>query len=217
MSDIFNQIATSRLVAMVIIDDAEDGAPLANTLWKNGITTMEVALRTAHSHNAITEIRDAQPAMLVGAGTVLTPAMISEAAEAGAHFALAPGADPVVLEEALKVGLPFIPGIACPTDISVALRHDCKNMKFFPAHRLGGLNYLRDITTPFLHLFPRFLPLGGLTLETGLEYLADPLIFAIGGSWIAPRELIQSRDWQAIGARASAASSAVRQTSPDLR
>jgi 2-dehydro-3-deoxyphosphogluconate aldolase/(4S)-4-hydroxy-2-oxoglutarate aldolase len=102
------------------------------------------------------------------------------------------------LRAAAAAGLPFFPGVATPSDIEAALAEGRRLMKFFPAEPSGGLPYLRSMAAPYLHLGLSFIPLGGLDENNFTAYLEDPLVPAVGGSWIAPRGLIQKRDWAAI-------------------
>ena len=133
---------------------------------------------------------------------------------AGAAFGVAPGMNPRVVHAARDAGLPFAPGIATPSDIEQALECDCRLLKFFSAEPMGGISYLKSIAAPYAHLNLRYIPLGGIDASHLDRYLAEPLIQAIGGSWIAPRELIQKHDWQTIGERAREAAAKVRAFRP---
>jgi 2-dehydro-3-deoxyphosphogluconate aldolase/(4S)-4-hydroxy-2-oxoglutarate aldolase len=83
-------------------------------------------------------------------------------------------------------------------------------MKFFPCEASGGLAYLRNIAAPFAHLGVKYIPLGGLDSANAGKYLADSLVAAIGGSWLAPREIIDSENWTAVTANARQASEIAR-------
>jgi 2-dehydro-3-deoxyphosphogluconate aldolase/(4S)-4-hydroxy-2-oxoglutarate aldolase len=110
-----------------------------------------------------------------------------------------------LLAAARASGFSFAPGIATPTDIEIAVEHGCGLLKFFPAEQLGGLPYLRAVAAPYAHLALRYVPLGGLTADNAGDYLRDPLIAAIGGSWIAPRDLIKAQEWDKITSNARVA------------
>jgi 2-dehydro-3-deoxyphosphogluconate aldolase/(4S)-4-hydroxy-2-oxoglutarate aldolase len=118
--------------------------------------------------------------------------------------------NPRVVAEARRIGLPFAPGVCTPTDIELAVEQGCRLLKFFPSEPSGGLPYLRTIAAPFLHLGVRFIPLGGVSAANAETYLREPSVLALGGSWLAPAELIRSKDWKAITAHARAASAIVR-------
>ena len=202
---IANRVHTTGIVAVLVIDREEDGPPLAKALLTGGVDVMELTLRTPAALGALRRIRVEVPEMLAGAGTVLTPGQVVEVKNAGAEFAVSPGVNPRVLRAAREAGLPFAPGIATPTDIEQALEFDCKVLKFFPAEPSGGLAYLKAIAAPYQHLGVQFLPLGGLNEKNMASYLADPIVAAIGGSWLAPRDAIREGRWDHITTLATTA------------
>lgn len=196
-------LATARVVSVLTLDRAEDAAPLIEALLAGGIRAVELALRTPAALAAVRLMRAATPDLLLGAGTVLTPAQADAAKAAGADFALAPGCDATTVQHCRKIDLPFIPGVATASDIQAALGLGCTLFKWFPAEPLGGVRGLRSLAAPFLHLGVRFLPLGGISEETTPAYLAEPCVAAVGGSWIATPELIRGRAWDEIKQRAA--------------
>ena len=197
------------VLAVLVIDDAADAVPLACALVAGGIDCIELTLRTDAAMEALRRIRAEVPGMLVGAGTVLTPEQVNEVKEAGAAFGVAPGMNPRVVAEARRIGFPFAPGVCTPTDIELAIEQGCRWLKLFPVEASGGLAYLRSIAAPFLHLGIQFIPLGGVSMANAEAYLREPSVLALGGSWIAPRELIQRKDWTGITANASNVSAMV--------
>ncbi len=208
------RIQSTGIVAVLVIDSEEDGPPLAKALLAGGVDAMELTLRTPAALGALRRIRAEVPEMLAGAGTVLTPAQVVEVKNAGAEFAVSPGVNPRVLQAAKDNGIPFAPGIATPSDVEMALEFDCRLLKFFPAEACGGLAYLKAIAAPYLHLGVRFLPLGGVNEQNMSSYLSDPLISAIGGSWLAPREAIREKHWDSITALARNATTLIKSTRP---
>jgi 2-dehydro-3-deoxyphosphogluconate aldolase / (4S)-4-hydroxy-2-oxoglutarate aldolase len=204
-SQLTDQVSAAGVVAVLVIDEVRDAVPLARALLEGGVGVMELTLRTPAALDALREIRRGVPEMVAGIGTILTCDQLYAAREAGAAFGVAPGCNPRLLAAAREEGFSFAPGIATPTDIEVALEHGCRLLKFFPAEQLGGLSYLRAMAAPYAHLGVRYIPLGGLTAANASSYLQDPLIAAIGGSWIAPREAIKANDWAKISAQAGAA------------
>ena len=193
-----------------MVDRVEDAVPLARALLAGGIDVLELTLRTEAAIDAIRAIKTELPQMLVGAGTVLTIEQVRQATAAGADFALAPGMNPAVVRAAQSAGLPFVPGVATPSDVERALECECRTLKFFPAEPAGGLTYLKSMAAPYAHLNVRFIPLGGLNAENAGRYLDDPMILAIGGSWIARRGAISAGDWRSITALARQARSLVK-------
>lgn len=208
---LFERIRRCGNVAVTVIEDPENAVPLARALLAGGVDAMELALRTPRSIEALRRVTAEVPEMLVGAGTVLTPAQAAEAKAAGAAFAVAPGFNPRVVRAAADEGLPFAPGVMSPSEIEGAYELGCtKLLKFFPASVAGGIPGLRTLAAPYKHLGVKFLPLGGLKLENTADWLAEPLVAACGGSWIAPAKLIAARDWAAVEANAAAACAAAR-------
>ncbi len=199
------------VIAVLMIDDASDAVPVAQALLAGGVDCIELTLRTPAAMEALRRIRAEVPEMLVGIGTILTPQQAQEVQAAGAAFGVAPGMNPRVVAAAKEVGLPFAPGICTPTDIELAIEQGCKLLKFFPSEPCGGLAYLRTIAAPFAHLGVKYIPLGGVGANNAEQYLKEPSVHALGGSWLAPRDLIQRKDWAAITANAREASAIVKQ------
>ena len=197
-SEIFSRLNAACVVAVLIIDRAEDAVPVAEALLAGGVTAMELTLRTPAALDALRAVKRAVPQMLAGIGTVLRPEQVAQVLDAGGEFGVAPGMNPRVVEAALKAGLPFAPGICTPSDIERALEFDRKVLKFFPAEPSGGLAYLRSIAAPYAHLGVKYMPLGGLTVKNMTDYLSEPMVGGIGGSWLAPRDVIRAGDWPRI-------------------
>lgn len=214
--ELSSRIEACGVVAVLVIDDAANAVPVAKALLDGGIGVMELTLRTPAALDALRKIRKDVPDMIAGVGTILTPAQLREAKEAGAAFGVAPGMNPRVLAAAREEQFSFAPGIATPSDIEAALEFDCRLLKFFPCEVSGGLAYLKNIAAPYAHLKLKYIPLGGLNEKNMGTYLSDPLVGALGGSWLAPREMIAAGDWAGITARAAAASAAVKSARPPL-
>ena len=204
----------SGVIAVVTIDRAEDAVPLACALLAGGVNCLELTLRTEVALECLRRIRAEVPEMMIGVGTILTPKQANDAKDNGATFGVAPGMNPRVVAEAQRIGLPFGPGVCTPTDIELALEAGCKVMKFFPSEPSGGLGYLRTIAAPFLHLGVKFIPLGGVTMGNAVAYLQEPSVLALGGSWLAPKDLIAKGDWTGITKLAREACDLVKQVRP---
>ena len=214
MAELFPEALAERIsrsgnIAVAIVDDPEKAVPLARALLKGGVDSIELTFRTPCAAEALRRIAAEVPEVTVGAGTVLTPAQVRQARDAGAAFAVAPGFNPDVVRAARDEGIPFAPGIMTPSEIEGAYALGCTRiLKFFPASVVGGLAGLRTLSAPYKHLGIRYIPLGGLKAANTAEWLADPLVAACGGSWIAPAKLIAAGDWAAIEANARIATEA---------
>ncbi len=204
-SPLFQRIAAARVIAVLVVDSADDAVATAKALLAGGVDAMELTLRTPAALDALRAVREQVPDMLAGVGTIVTTEQADQALEAGAAFGVSPGINVEVVNHAAQISLPFAPGVMTPTDVDTGVAKGCQLLKFFPATSAGGLVHLKNIAAPYAHLGVQFIPLGGVTQENLPEWLASPLIPAVGGSWLAPRELIAAKDWQEITRRATAA------------
>jgi 2-dehydro-3-deoxyphosphogluconate aldolase/(4S)-4-hydroxy-2-oxoglutarate aldolase len=193
----------SPVMPVVVIDDAAHAEPLARVLLASGIRTIEVTLRTSAALDSIRSIAKTAPDMIVGAGTVLNLADLEAAIEAGARYALSPGATPKLMKAARNAKIPFIPGVATSSEIMRGLDLGYTHFKFFPAEQLGGVAALKALHGPLCDA--QFCPTGGITPDKAPAYLALPNVLCVGGSWIAPADKIKAQDWAAIEAAAKQA------------
>jgi 2-dehydro-3-deoxyphosphogluconate aldolase/(4S)-4-hydroxy-2-oxoglutarate aldolase len=201
----FDLIARHGVVPVIALDDAAAALSLADALIEGGLPLAEITFRTPAARDTIAAIARHRPAMIVGAGTILSEDQLDAATDAGARFALSPGLDPAVLAQAARRGLPFAPGIMTPSDLQAAMRHGCRLVKFFPATAAGGPAMLRAIAAPYAHTGIGFNPTGGITADTLGDWLALPEVRAVGGTWIATRADIAAGRWDRITANARAA------------
>ncbi|MBN2657599.1 MAG: bifunctional 4-hydroxy-2-oxoglutarate aldolase/2-dehydro-3-deoxy-phosphogluconate aldolase [Spirochaetales bacterium] len=193
------------IIAVLIIDNPDMAVPLAETLLENGVNTIELTLRTETALESLRRIRREVPEIMAGAGTVLSPAQVVEVNSAGAAFGVAPGFNRRVVEKAASEKFPFSPGISTPSELEGAVENGCNVLKFFHAEAMGGVKYLKGINAPYSFLNLSYIPLGGLKPDNIHEYLEMEEVLALGGSWIAPRPLIQAEDWKTIGKNAAEA------------
>jgi 2-dehydro-3-deoxyphosphogluconate aldolase / (4S)-4-hydroxy-2-oxoglutarate aldolase len=172
-------------------------------LLRGGLPVAEVTFRTAAAGRAIEVIRASAPDMLVGAGTVASPAQVDEAISAGAAFVVTPGFNRRVVEACLEKRIPVIPGVNAPGFIEMALEYGLETLKFFPAGPSGGVAFLKSLAGPYPHV--RFMPTGGVTLANLPDYLALPNVIACGGSWMVEGALIDGGRFDEIASLAAAA------------
>lgn len=195
---VLDRVEKCGVIAVLIIDKVEDAVPVAKALLSGGIEVMELTLRTPAAIESLIRINEQVPEMLAGIGTILTPGQVEDIVKAGAAFGVAPGLNPDVVLKAHQLQLPFAPGVATPGELEKAVSLGCKEIKFFPAEAMGGLKYLKSFGAPYKHLGISYIPLGGLNAGNMADYLKEPSVLALGGSWIAKRDLIQKQDWQTI-------------------
>ena len=210
---ILQRLEKSGVGAGFSVEKAEHAVPLTKALLAGGIDAIELTLRTPAAMDALKAVCANVPEMLTGVGTILTPKLVTEVKLAGADFGVAPGMNPRVIRAAQEAGLPFAPGIATPSDLEAAIELGCRFVKFFPAEASGGIPYLRSMGAPYRHLGIQYFPLGGLNAENMVEYLKEPNVPTIGGSWIVKKELVNNEDWDGITARAADVIKTLRESS----
>jgi len=194
----------TRILPVVVLDDAELALPLAEALLEGGIDAMEITLRHACALDAIARVRRQLPGMCVGAGTLIRAEDFSRVAAAGARFAVSPGLTAALAAAARASELPFIPGVMSPSEVIAAQEQGYSLLKLFPAAQAGGLAMLKALASPFAGV--RFCPTGGVSAGTLGEFLRQPNVALVGGSWLTPADAIRCRDWKRVAALAREAS-----------
>jgi 2-dehydro-3-deoxyphosphogluconate aldolase/(4S)-4-hydroxy-2-oxoglutarate aldolase len=202
---IFNKVAELGIVPVIAIEKVDAAIPLADALLQGGLPVVEITFRTAAAAEVIRKISQERPQLLVGAGTVLTAANLDAAKASGAAFAVAPGLNPQTVRQAQAIGLPFVPGIATPSDIEAALALGCKLLKFFPAGVFGGVATVEAFSAPYKHTGVKFMPTGGVSTANLEAYLKLDTVAAVGGTWIAKKEDLTAGKWDDIRSRCKAA------------
>jgi 2-dehydro-3-deoxyphosphogluconate aldolase/(4S)-4-hydroxy-2-oxoglutarate aldolase len=214
MNPVLEQIGRLRIIPVVSIDDAADAAGLGDALAAGGLPIAEITFRTDAAAESIRTLAR-RPDLLVGAGTVLNVDTAKRAVDVGAKFIVSPGFNPKVVRWCVDNAVPITPGTATPTDIEMALDHGLNVVKFFPAEQIGGLKTLKAIAAPYGMM--RFVPTGGIGPDNLAEYLKFPKILAVGGSWMATKELISARQFQKITDLTRQAVQAAEQARPAAR
>ena len=201
--EISELLGGTRIVPVVAIEDARLAVPLAETLISSGINIIEITLRTPEALDAIENVSRAIPEMKVGAGSIRLVEQFAQVRDAGARFAVSPGATDKLINQAARLSIPFIPGAITPSEILALFERGFTLQKFFQAESAGGIDLLRAMASPVPEV--RFMATGGISAELAIDYLAEPNVAAIGGSWIAPASLIKARDFDQISQLASQA------------
>src|SRR5260370_26903556 len=180
------------VIPVLTIERERDAVPLARALFEGGLSVIEVTLRTAAAPSAIAAIAQELPQVIVGAGTLLRAADIATAVHAGARFVVSPGMMPELAAAALSAELPYLPGVATPSEVMAARALGICVMKLFPAEALGGTAWLKALAPVFPGV--AFCPTGGIDETGAAEYLALPNVPMVGGSWMAPKDAIAAGD-----------------------
>lgn len=186
------------VVPVLTIDRVEDAVPLARALVAGGVRTLEITLRTEAALAAARAVIAEVPDAIVGLGTVLSPRDFETAQAIGARFTVSPGATRELLDAAAASDLPLLPGVATASELMQARERGFDVLKFFPAEQAGGIAMLRAWAGPFPDL--KFCPTGGIGEGNAANWLAEPMVLAVGGSWICPSSAVRSADWAGITA-----------------
>jgi 2-dehydro-3-deoxyphosphogluconate aldolase / (4S)-4-hydroxy-2-oxoglutarate aldolase len=189
---------SARVIPVLTIERLEDAVPLAKALIAGGVRVLEVTLRTPVAIEAAKAIMANVPEAIVGIGTILNGDDLARAEALGVKFGISPGATPELLKAAAASELPFAPGIATASELMQALAYGFNLVKFFPAEQSGGIKALRALAGPFPDA--RFCPTGGIGQANAGEWLSEPNVVAVGGSWLCPAADIRSGNWAGISA-----------------
>lgn len=193
----------SPVIPVLVIDRTEDAIPIAQALVDGGLRILEITLRTANALEVIRDISRYVPQAVVAAGTITTPKQWHAAAQAGAQFVVSPGLTPHLASEAAKAPVPLLPGVATASELMIAMDSGFECFKFFPAQQAGGTGMLKAWHGPFADAV--FCPTGGITIETAPQFLSLPNVACVGGSWLAPAQLVKTQNWPALQALAAQA------------
>ena len=191
-------IKQHKIVPVIALEGMDQILPLADALIEGRLPLIEITFRTKIAAKAIAVLTKQRPELLVGAGTVLTTDELKSAVDSGASFGVAPGFNPAIVEEALRLNFPFIPGILTPTELEAAMELGIEVFKFFPAEAAGGINYLTSLAAPYSHKKIEFVPTGGVNPKNLIDYLAIKAVMAVGGTWIAKKDSIEAGQWEVI-------------------
>lgn len=204
----YEQLAALGVVPVVVLDRVEDAAPLAHALVAGGLPAAEVTFRTPVAADCIATMREAEPDMIVGAGTVLSIDQAELAIANGARFVVSPGFSEPLVKRVLELEVPALPGTVTPSEVMAARQLGLTVTKFFPAANFGGLTTIKALGGPFpTH---RFMPTGGVDAGNLKNYLTCPNIIACGGTWMVKQSLFANGSFEAVERLAREAATIVK-------
>lgn len=192
-------LSTLRLqpvVPVIVIDDAKSAVPLARALVAGGLKAIEITLRTPAALDAIRAVAEEVEGGVAGAGTVLDAKQWEAAVKAGAQFVVSPGAGPSLLDAADQSDVPLLPGAVTASEVMHLRDRGYSVLKFFPAEQAGGAAYLNALASPLSGI--SFCPTGGISLKNARDYLSLPNVVCVGGSWVAPKQMVAEGNWEGI-------------------
>lgn len=195
-----NLLELSPVVPVVVLENRAHAVPLARALLAGGVPVIEVTLRSDAALDAVRAIAAEVPGMVVGAGTVRSAAQAEAAVAAGAQFLVSPGSTDRLLDALAEQAVPFLAGVATPSEMLRLLERGIAEAKLFPASAVGGTALLKAVSGPLPQL--RFCPTGGISAASAPEYLALPNVGCVGGSWLAPADALATGDWDRVTALA---------------
>ena len=187
-----------KIVPVLVLNSVDEGLKMCEILAECNLPGAEITFRTSAAQAVIKAVSEHFPDFCVGAGTVLNVEDLHRAFEAGAKFAVAPGFNPVVVQEAVRNEFVFAPGICTPSEAEQAMALGCRFLKFFPAEAAGGVKMIKSIIAPYKHLGIRFMPTGGVSTANVADYLAVKEIVAVGGTWLGKSADIEAGNWDLI-------------------
>lgn len=202
-------VKVAPVIPVMVVERIEDAVPLARALYNGGLKVLEITLRTPCALDAIAAMVEALPDdAVIGAGTIITPADLEKAVKAGSTFLVSPGTTPALIEAAKSCAIPLLPGVATPTEAMHLFVQGFTHLKFFPAEAAGGVPMMKSIGGPLPQI--TFCPTGGIDLARAPSYLALPNVACVGGTWMAPKELMKAGRWDEIERLAREAASLPR-------
>jgi 2-dehydro-3-deoxyphosphogluconate aldolase/(4S)-4-hydroxy-2-oxoglutarate aldolase len=184
------------VIPVIVLHDLKHAAPLAEALVAGGLTVLEVTLRTPVALAAIEIMRRAVPEAIVGAGTLTSPEHFGAVRNAGAQFGVSPGLTPALAAASRESNWPWLPGVMTTTELMQARELGYHCCKLFPAQQAGGTGMLKALHAVFPDV--SFCPTGGITADNAIQFLEQPNVLCVGGSWVAPAGLIKAGDWLAV-------------------
>ena len=196
MNKISEDIARYGVVPVVVLNDPAEALPVADALLKGGLPVAEVTFRTAAAEEAIRIIAAERPAMLVGAGTVLTIDQVDRAVAAGAKFIVCPGFDPEIVDYCIGKNIPVFPGCTTASEVAWGVKRGLTVLKFFPAEQCGGVATIKALCAAYVGV--KFMPTGGIGPKNLKEYLSCDKIVCCGGSWMVKGDLIKAGKFDEI-------------------
>ncbi|HDX8377955.1 bifunctional 4-hydroxy-2-oxoglutarate aldolase/2-dehydro-3-deoxy-phosphogluconate aldolase [Aeromonas salmonicida] len=206
MSTLLEKLSALKIIPVIAIKEADDAVALGKVLIENGMPSAEITFRTPAAAQAIAHLREAYPDMVIAAGTVLTTDQVDQAIAAGVDFIVSPGLNPRIVQYCQARGVTMIPGVNSPSLVEQAMELGLRHLKFFPAEASGGLAMLKAMSA----VYPvRFMPTGGISPDNVQAYLSLESVFACGGTWMVPTDLIERRQWDKIGELVKAAVAAL--------
>ncbi|WP_058196542.1 bifunctional 4-hydroxy-2-oxoglutarate aldolase/2-dehydro-3-deoxy-phosphogluconate aldolase [Xanthomonas translucens] len=203
-------LRAAGILPVVTVHSLDEARRVSAALLEGGLPAIELTLRTPVAMDALAMLKRELPHIKIGAGTVLTETQLQQAIDAGADFIVTPGTPPALADALVRAPLPVVPGAATPTELLALMARGFRVCKLFPATAVGGLAMLKGLAGPLADL--KLCPTGGIGESTAAEYLAQPNVVCIGGSWMVPKDWLANGEWDKVRESAAKAAAIVRET-----
>lgn len=184
-------LGNNRVIPVLVIEDASWASELGKCLLDSGVSIVEVTLRTDASWQAIETMKKIS-GLTVGMGSVSKETDLDRGKDLGVEFAVSAGLRSDLVLKARALGIPYLPGVATPSEVLSGIGLSLEILKWFPAETLGGISALKAISAPFPKA--RFIPTGGITQENAGQYLQEKSVLAVGGSWMFPKSAMSEKN-----------------------
>ncbi len=201
-------LRAAGILPVVTVDSIEQAHKLADALLAGGLSAIELTLRTPVAIDALAALKKTLPEIAIGAGTVLTTEQIQRSIDAGADFLVTPGTPPALADALAQAAIPAVPGAATPTELLSLMARGFRVCKLFPASAVGGLAMLKGLAGPLAEL--KLCPTGGIGEHDAADYLAQPNVVCIGGSWMLAKEWLAAGDYAKVRESSARAAAIVR-------
>ncbi len=201
-------LRNAGVLPVITVHTLDEARAIADALLEGGLNTLELTLRTPVAIDALAMLKRERPDIVIGAGTVLDADNIRASTDAGADFLVTPGTPAALADALVEASIPAVPGAATPTEFMALRARGFRHCKLFPASAVGGLSMLKGLAGPLHDM--RFCPTGGISESNAAEFLAQPNVLCIGGSWMLDKAWIAAGDWPRVRETAARAAQIVR-------
>lgn len=201
-------LRAAGILPVVTVHTLDQARKVSAALLEGGLPAIELTLRTPVATEALAMLKRELPHIVIGAGTVLSVEQMQQAIDAGADFLVTPGTPAAMAEALAQAPIPVVPGAATPTELLSLMAHGFRVCKLFPANAVGGLAMLRGLAGPLSEL--KICPTGGITEDNAADYLSQPNVVCVGGSWMVPKAWIEAGEWARVTESSAKAAAIVR-------
>lgn len=206
----FEKYVSTPIIPVVVVETEEEIRNIAEFCLEY-LPAIELTMRTDYGYKALEILAKDYPSLPRAAATVLSPSQADKIIDLGTNIIISPGFQVSMLEHAKNKQFHYIPGVATPAELEVCLSYGHKYIKFFHASLYGGIEWLKGVGSVYKHTGVKFMPLGGLKIENVKDYLKESNVFACGGSWLCPRNLLIEKNFKEIKRRFEEASKLIKE------